>query len=167
MKAQDLQHSGDLYLPSDPDIAKAQLAAQELQYDFNQTRPSEGKKRQELLQKMFAEIGEHTYIEPPLHVNFGAKFAHFGDYIYANYNLTMVDDTAVYVGDRTMFGPNVILATGTHPVVTKDLPVNVVAYGLPAKVIREINEHDRQYITTRAERLLRHTLISFTNEPCN
>lgn len=86
MKAQDLQHSGDLYLPSDPDIAKAQLAAQELQYDFNQTRPSEGKKRQELLQKMFAEIGEHTYIEPPLHANFGAKFAHFGDYIYANYN---------------------------------------------------------------------------------
>ena len=190
MKAQDLQHGGDLYLPSDPDIAKAQLAAQELQYDFNQTRPSEGKKRQELLQKMFAEIGEHTYIEPPLHANFGAKFAHFGDYIYANYNLTMVDDTAVYVGDRTMFGPNVILATGTHPVapelrakemqynlpihigtncsvVTKDLPVNVVAYGLPAKVIREINEHDRQYITTRAERLLRHTLISFTNEPCN
>lgn len=213
MKVQDLQHGGDLYLPSDPDIAKAQLAAQELQYDFNQTRPSEGKKRQELLQKMFAEIGKHTYIEPPLHANFGAKFAHFGDYIYANYNLTMVDDTAVYVGDRTMFGPNVILATGTHPVapelrakemqynlpihigtncrigagsivlpgvtigdntvvgagsvVTKDLPVNVVAYGLPAKVIREINEHDRQYITTRAERLLRHTLISFTNEPCN
>lgn len=191
MKAQDLQHSGDLYLPSDPDIAKAQLAAQELQYDFNQTRPSEGKKRQELLQKMFAEIGEHTYIEPPLHANFGAKFAHFGDYIYANYNLTMVDDTAVYVGDRTMFGPNVILATGTHPVapelrakemqynlpihigtncwigagsivlpgvtigdntvvgagsvVTKDLPVNVIAYGSPAKVIREINEHDREY----------------------
>lgn len=65
MKAQDLQHGGDLYLPSDPDIAKAQLAAQELQYDFNQTRPSEGKKRQELLQKMFAEIGKHTYIEPP------------------------------------------------------------------------------------------------------
>lgn len=151
MKAQDLQHSGDLYLPSDPDIAKAQLAAQELQYDFNQTRPSEGKKRQELLQKMFAEIGEHTYIEPPLHANFGAKFAHFGDYIYANYNLTMVDDTVV----------------GAGSVVTKDLPVNVVAYGSPAKVIREINEHDRQYITTRAERLLRHTLISFTNEPCN
>lgn len=151
MKAQDLQHSGDLYLPSDPDIAKAQLAAQELQYDFNQTRPSEGKKRQELLQKMFAEIGEHTYIEPPLHANFGAKFAHFGDYIYANYNLTMVDDTVV----------------GAGSVVTKDLPVNVVAYGSPAKVIREINEHDRQYITTRAERLLRHTLISFTNEPCS
>lgn len=105
MKAQDLQHGGDLYLPSDPDIAKAQLAAQELQYDFNQTRPSEGKKRQELLQKMFAEIGEHTYIEPPLHANFGAKFAHFGDYIYANYNLTMVDDTAVYVGDRPCLAP--------------------------------------------------------------
>ena len=51
--------------------------------------------------------------------------------------------------------------------VTKDLPVNVVAYGSPAKVIREINEHDRQFITPRAERLLRHTLISFTNEPCN
>ena len=116
MKAQDLQHSGDLYLPSDPDIAKAQLAAQELQYDFNQTRPSEGKKRQELLQKMFAEIGEHTCNRAtPARQLRALKFADFGDYIYANYNLTTVDNTAVYVGDRTMFGPNARLSHRNPP----------------------------------------------------
>lgn len=56
---------------------------------------------------MFAEIGERCYIEPPLHANWGGKHVHFGDRVYANFGLTLVDDTHIYVGDDTMFGPNV------------------------------------------------------------
>ena len=55
-------------------------------------------------------------MEPPLHANFGGKFVHFGKNIYANYNLTLVDDTHIYVGDGVLFGPNVILTTAGHPV---------------------------------------------------
>lgn len=29
--------------------------------------------------------------------------------------------------------------------MTKDLPANVVAVGNPCRVLREINEHDREY----------------------
>ena len=121
----------------------------------------------------------------------GAHHVHFGENIYANYNLTLVDDTHIYVGDYTMFGPNVTLATAGHPilpelrqrglqynmpihigsncwigagviilpgitigdnvvigagsVVTKDLPSNVVAVGNPCRVLREVNEHDKEY----------------------
>ena len=46
---------------------------------------------------MFAEIGEGCYIEPPFHANFGGGNVHFGKYVYANFNLTMVDDTHIYV----------------------------------------------------------------------
>ena len=77
-------------------------------YDFNQTRPLEQEKREAMLKEMFAEIGEGCYIEPPLHTNFGGKHVHFGKNVYANFNLTMVDDTHIYVGDCTMFGPNVV-----------------------------------------------------------
>ena len=86
-------------------------------YDYNQTRPGEGKKRTALLQEMFAEFGEDSYIEPPLHANFGGKFVHFGKNVYANFNLTLVDDTHIYVGDCTMFGPNVTVATAGHPIL--------------------------------------------------
>ena len=109
-------HTGEIYFPGDPQIHEVQTLCQEKLYDFNQTRPLELEKRTAMLREMFAEIGEGCYIEPPLHANFGGRFVHFGKWIYANYNLTLVDDTHIYVGDDTMFGPNVTLATAGHPI---------------------------------------------------
>lgn len=109
-------HSTALYLPNDDSIVPEQTRCLDRLYDYNQTRPTEGAKRAALLQEMFAEIGSGCYIEPPFHANFGGKHVHFGDNIYANFNLTMVDDTHIYVGDCTMFGPNVTVATAGHPI---------------------------------------------------
>ena len=108
-------HSSQLYFESS-EFLNEQKECLELLYDFNQTRPSEYEKRQALLKKMFAEIGEGCYIEPPFRSNWGGKHVHFGNHVYANFNLTMVDDTHIYVGDGTMFGPNVTVATGSHPI---------------------------------------------------
>lgn len=184
-------HSGKIYDPGDADVLDKQMGYQELLYDYNMTRPGEGTKRQTLLKEMFAEIGKNCYIEPPLHANMGGHHVHFGKNIYANYNLTLVDDTHIYVGDYTMFGPNVTLATAGHPilpelrerglqynmpihigkncwigagaiilpgitigdnavigagsVVTKDIPSDVVAVGNPCRVLREVNERDKEY----------------------
>lgn len=113
----DKLHTGELYLPGDAEIQKIQIQKLNKLYDFNQTRPIEMDKRNILLKEMFAEIGENCYIEPPLHSNFGGGHVHFGNNIYANFNLTLVDDTHIYVGDYTMFGPNVIVATAGHPIV--------------------------------------------------
>ena len=110
-------HTGELYLPNAPDIMREQENCLELQYDYNNTRPSESAKRTELMSRMFAEIGEGCYIEPPLHANWGGHHVHFGKNIYANFTLTLVDDTHIYVGDNTLFGPNVVLATGGHPLL--------------------------------------------------
>lgn len=183
--------TGDLYLPDGDDVMKDQLLCLEKLYDYNATRPLEGEKRFQLLKEMFAEIGEDSYIEPPLHANWGGHHVHFGKRVYANFNLTLVDDSHIYVGDYTMIGPNVTIATAGHPIlpelreknyqynipvhigkncwlgagvvvlpgvtigdntvigagsiVTKDIPANVVAVGNPCKVLREINEHDKEY----------------------
>ena len=191
MLNKDKMHTGELYLPGDEEIMKEQQICLDKLYDYNMTRPTEIEKRQELLKEMFAEIGEDCYIEPPFHANFGGKHVHFGKCVYANFNFTAVDDTHIYVGDYTMFGPNVILASAGHPilpklrtqayqynmpvhigkncwlgagvivlpgvtigdntvigagsVVTKDIPSNVVAVGNPCRVLREINDHDKEY----------------------
>lgn len=110
-------HTGDLYLPNGSEIMNEQLKCLEKLYDFNATRPSELEKREVLLKDMFCEIGEGCYIEPPFHANWGGKHVHFGNNVYANFNLTLVDDTHIYVGDFTMFGPNVIVATAGHPIL--------------------------------------------------
>lgn len=187
----DKMHTGELYLPGDEEIMKEQLLCLDRLYDFNHTRPTELEKRAALMKEMFAEVGENCYIEPPFYSNFGGKHVHFGKSIYCNFGLTMVDDTHIYVGDYTMFGPNVTVATAGHPilpelrekayqynasvhigkncwigagavilpgitignnvvvgagsVVTKELPDNVVAVGNPCRILREVNEHDREY----------------------
>ena len=191
MSMKERMHTGELYLPGDDEIMKEQTLCLEKLYDINATRPLEGEKRTKLLKEMFAEFGDGCYIEPPLHANWGGHHVHFGRNIYANFNLTLVDDTHIYVGDYTMFGPNVTVATAGHPIlpelreqgyqynapvhigkncwigagviivpgitigdnvvvgagsiVTKDLPDNVVAVGNPCKVLREVNEHDKEY----------------------
>lgn len=129
----DRLHTQELYLPMDDSVMVEQIQCQEKLYDYNLTRPSEGEKRATLLKEMFAEIGENCYIEPPLHANWAGHFVHFGKNIYANYNLTMVDDTHIYVGDCTMFGPNVILATAGHPILG-ELRVNGYQYNAPIHI---------------------------------
>lgn len=110
-------HTGELYLPFDDEIFAEQLDCLELLYDFNATRPHELEKREKLLKEMFAEIGDGCYIEPPLRANWGGKHVHFGKKVYANFNLTLVDDTHIFVGDYSLIGPNVTIATAAHPIL--------------------------------------------------
>ena len=191
MNMQELLHSGQLYYPNAGAIMHEQVECLEKLYDYNATRPSEAAKREALLKEMLAEVGEGCYIEPPFHANWGGHHVHLGNYVYANFNLTMVDDTHIYVGDCTMFAPNVVVAAAGHPilpelraqgyqynaavhigrncwigagalimpgvtigdntvigagsVVTKDIPADVVAVGNPCRVLREINDHDREF----------------------
>lgn len=133
MENKDRMFTGDLYLPNDAAITEEQNACLELLYTFNQTRPSEQEKRNQLLKQMFAEIGENCYIEPPFHANFGGKHVHFGKNIYANFNLTMVDDGHIYVGDYTMFAPSVIVSTAGHPILPK-LRETVYQYNMPVHI---------------------------------
>ena len=163
MSAKEKMHTGELYHPYDKEIFDEQMLLLNRLYDFNQTRPTELDKREKMLKEMFAEIGEGCYIEPPLHTNLGGKHVHFGNNVYANFNLTLVDDTHIYVGDNTMFAPNVVVATGAGAlimpgvtigdntvigagsVVTKDIPANVVAVGNPCRVLREVSDRDREF----------------------
>ncbi len=110
-------HSGEIYDPGDSAIMEMQLACLEKLYDYNSTRPSQQELRFQMLREMFAEVGEGCYIEPPLHANWAGKHVFLGKNVYANFNLTLVDDTYIHIGDGTMLAPNVIIATGSHPIL--------------------------------------------------
>lgn len=126
-------HSGEIYNPNDKKIMEEQTKCMEMLYDFNQTRPGEQEKRAAMLKEMFAEIGEGCYIEPPFHSNWGGRHVHFGKGVYANFGLTCVDDTHIYVGDYTLFGPNVVLATANHPLCA-GLRVKAYQYNVPVRI---------------------------------
>ena len=107
---------GLIYDPADADIMKEQIYFQDRLWRFNQLKPSDITEKNNYMKEIFAECGENNYIELPFHANWGGRHVHFGSYIYANSNLTLVDDGHIYIGDRVMFGPNVTIATANHPI---------------------------------------------------
>lgn len=135
MSMKEKLHTGEIYFPEDEEILIEQRKCLEKLYDFNMTRPSELDKREAMLKSMFAEIGENCYIEPPFHSNFGGKHIHFGKNVYANFNLTCVDDTDIFVGDLTMIGPNVTLATAGHPILP-ELREKAYQFNMPVHIGR-------------------------------
>lgn len=110
-------HAGLIFDPTDDTLMDDQAAALELLYDFNATRPSQSAEREALLQRMFASIGTGCYIEPPLHANWAGKHVTLGDNVYANFNLTLVDDVEITIGSNVMIAPNVVIATAGHPIL--------------------------------------------------
>ncbi len=108
--------NGLIYDPADDEIMKEQVVFQDMLWDFNQLKPSEYDKKQKYMKEIFAECGDNCYIELPFHANWGGHHVHFGSGIYANSNLTLVDDGHIYIGDKVMFGPNVTIATASHPI---------------------------------------------------
>lgn len=133
MKEKEKLHTGELYLPGDEELMQEQLETLELLYDFNATRPLEQEKRQALMKKMFAQVGDNCYIEPPFHANWSGKHVHLGNGVYANFNLTCVDDTHIYIGDHTMIGPNVTICTASHP-ISPELRKQAYQYNLPVHI---------------------------------
>ena len=109
--------AGLLYDPGDEEILSEQSRFAEKLREFNDLRPSQREEIMRYTKEIFAECGEEVYIQRPLYANWGGSHVHMGSYIYANFNLTLVDDGHIYIGDWVKFGPNVTIVTAGHPVL--------------------------------------------------
>ena len=71
MVTEEIIKSGELYDASDADLYELQWRYNDLMYEFNQTRPSNRRKQQEILKELLGDLGEGCVIEPPLRANWG------------------------------------------------------------------------------------------------
>lgn len=176
-----LMRSGNLYVETDDAINEERLNAKSWSYEFNHLHPKDQIRKQSLMREMFGSF-KNGHIEGPIHFSYG-KHIFIGESFYANFNLSLVDDAHIYIGDRVLIAPNVVLSTAGHlldketrskglqfskdiiieddvwigagvivhpgvtigqgsvigsgSVVTKDIPQHCLAYGVPAKVVKE------------------------------
>ncbi len=126
-------HTGEIYQPADPDIARLQAVLMDKLAEYNSLPRTQPEARAAKLREMFAEVGEGCYIESPFYSNFGGAHVHLGKNVYANFGLTLVDDTHIYIGDYTMLGPNVTLATAGHP-IDPQLRQQGLQYNMPVRI---------------------------------
>ena len=128
-------HSGNLYFPNGEEILSEQLSYLDIMDEYNRTSRLQFEKRTALLKQVFAEVGEGTYVESPYFGNWGGHHVHLGKNVYINSGLKLVDDTHIYIGDYTMLGPNVVLATAGHP-IDPQLREKALQYNLPVHIGR-------------------------------
>lgn len=62
-----------------------------------------------------ALLDEEPWVEPPFRTDYGTNLK-LGANVFINFNCTVVDTCSVSIGARTLFGPNVSLYSGTHPI---------------------------------------------------
>ncbi|CDU10324.1 sugar O-acetyltransferase [Vibrio diabolicus] len=132
MDSESMLHSQQIYFCNDEALVEQQTQCLEVLYDYNQTRPSESEKRTEILRRLLGAVGDNCYFEPPLRANWG-RHTYVGDNVYANFNLTLVDDTYIYIGNSVMIGPNVALATAGHP-IEPELRREVAQFNIPIHI---------------------------------
>lgn len=136
MDIMEQMRSGALYACTDDGMMQKQQEQLEILYDYNATRPSQQEERQQILRRLLAEMGEDCYLEPPLYANWGCH-THLGSHVYANFHLTLVDDADIYIGDYTMIGPNVTIATAGHPILP-ELREQIMQFNIPVHVGRNV-----------------------------
>ncbi|MDD3696298.1 MAG: sugar O-acetyltransferase [Lentisphaeria bacterium] len=107
--------AGLLYTDLDSEeLAEEHMQCLEKLHDFNHSRPRERQKRKTILQSLLAKCPDDFYIEPPFHCSYGYN-TYIGEHFYANYNLIILDDVKVEIGEHVLIAPNVLLSASGHP----------------------------------------------------
>lgn len=128
--------TGRLYVDDGEGLEEERQRCQELLHDYNHSRPTETGRRRELLEELFGSVGEGVWIEPPLRLAYGSN-VHVGERFYANFNLVIVDDVEVYIGDRVMIAPNVTITPTGHP-VDPELRAPGTQFSVPVRVGNDV-----------------------------
>lgn len=99
----------------DKELINDRIAAKELCFEYNSTRPSDGEKQKELLTKLLGKTQENFCITAPFWCDYGYNIE-IGENFYANHNLVILDGAKVTFGNNVFIAPNCGFHTAGHPI---------------------------------------------------
>ena len=108
-------NAGLMYDTTFPGREEMHLECIDLCFDYNNTRPSDMKRREEILRKLFGKLGKNPYVEPTIFCGFGWNIE-VGDHFFANNNCVFVDPGKITFGDNVFIGPSCGFYTAHHPI---------------------------------------------------
>ncbi len=106
--------NGELYLASDPELLKERRHAKRLLRQLNVTEYLVTKPSKDLIKALIPNAGQHFYIEPPFHCDYGYNI-YCGDHVYFNVNCVVLDTMKITIGSNVLFGPGVQIYAASHP----------------------------------------------------
>lgn len=106
--------SGEMYDAAHPAFAELLMTTRKRLYAFNSMEPDRIGEMKALLKGVLGSIEEPFHINPPFRCDFGCNI-HIGRHFFANFNLTILDEAEVNIGNHVFIGPNVSIYTACHP----------------------------------------------------
>lgn len=110
--------AGKLFDARTKELRDVKHKAHELCRRFNQMDEYD-ENRLPLVREFVGAIGEKYYFQGPIQFNYGSH-THIGENFFANFNLMVMDDGPITIGDNVMFGPNVTLLSTNHPLIAEE-----------------------------------------------
>ena len=109
----DLMRQGFWHHGIAPEIESGLKACADLCFELNSLPPSLTGQREKLFRKILGSIGERFIIHSPFRCDFGSHI-HIGNDFIGNFNMTILDEAPVTIGDHVFIGPNVSIYTIIH-----------------------------------------------------
>ena len=75
--------------------------------------------RSRVIGEILGSVGKVYYFQGPVQFNYGCH-TFIGENFFANFNLMVMDDGPIYIGDNVCFGPNVSLMATNHPLIAQE-----------------------------------------------
>ena len=115
MTAKELLQQGYLHNSNTKELINERLSANNKCYKYNKVKPSNLKKRDKLIRKLFGSAGKNIFVMQPFFCDYGYN-VHVGDNFYVNFNAVFLDGAKITIGNNVLLAPNVTLSTAGHAI---------------------------------------------------
>lgn len=106
--------AGEVYDATHPGLIEKLEVTRERLWRFNALNPYEKEAQRSILHEILGSHGANFHFNQPFRCDYGEN-VHIGDFFFANFNLTILDEAEVRIGDYCFIGPNVSIYTACHP----------------------------------------------------
>ena len=106
--------SGMVYSAIDDQLLRELNEVKEIIHEYNALKPSQTLRRFQILKDLLGHVADDEIIvNQPFYCDYG-KQIRVGKRFFANFNLTILDEASVTIGDDCFIGPNVSIYTACH-----------------------------------------------------
>ncbi|MDE7025179.1 MAG: hypothetical protein K2O88_04775, partial [Paramuribaculum sp.] len=110
---------GEVYEASYEPFLEMLMRTRKLIKVYNKLEPDNTVRMQSILRSLLRKCGENIIVNQPFRCDYGCNIS-IGENFMANFNLTILDEALVTIGDNVFMGPNVSIYTAWHPVAPQD-----------------------------------------------
>lgn len=109
---------GRVYDAAHPRLIEMLVETREKLFRFNSLSPADIDGQEEILRSLLGSCGKKFHFNQPFRCDYGCN-VYIGENFFANFNLTILDEAEVRIGDNAFIGPNVSIYTACHPLDAK------------------------------------------------